>query len=205
MDLSSSRARVGIVVPLRAFAIGKLRLAASVDAEARAAMTRTWAGIVLDAAGGCPVVVVSSDADVREWSVGRGAEVLPDAGSLDAAARLGIDHHASRGCARVVVAHADLPLARSFAPVAGDASRPIVAIVPCHRDDGTPVISVPVDAPFRFSYGEGSFRRHCAEARRLGLGVRVVRDPSLALDVDVPSDLLLLDRAAEVGRGRPAA
>ena len=29
----------------------------------------------------------------------------------------------------------------------------------------------PVEAPFRFAYGPGSFRRHAAEARRLGLGV----------------------------------
>jgi 2-phospho-L-lactate guanylyltransferase len=64
-----------------------------------------------------------------------------------------------------------------------------VAIVPCHRDDGTTVLSVPVDAPFRVAYGPGSFRRHAAEARRLGLGFRVVRDPELAFDVDVPDDL----------------
>jgi 2-phospho-L-lactate/phosphoenolpyruvate guanylyltransferase len=48
---------------------------------------------------------------------------------------------------------------------------------------------VPVDVPFRFAYGPGSFRRHAAEARRLGLGFRVVRDADLAFDVDVPDDL----------------
>ena len=51
------------------------------------------------------------------------------------------------------------------------------------------VLSVPVDVPFRFAYGPGSFRRHAAEARRLGLGFRVVRDPELAFDVDVPDDV----------------
>jgi 2-phospho-L-lactate guanylyltransferase len=88
-----------------------------------------------------------------------------------------------------VVAHADLPDARSLAPLARDGSLPIVAIVPCHRDDGSNVVSVPVDAPFRFAYGPGSFRRHTAEARRLGLGLRVVRDRDLMFDVDVPADL----------------
>jgi 2-phospho-L-lactate guanylyltransferase len=73
-----------------------------------------------------------------------------------------------------------------------DGTQPIVTIVPCHRDDGTPVLSVPVDLDFHFSYGPGSFRRHAAEARRVGAAVRVVRDPSLAFDVDVPSDLALL-------------
>ncbi len=65
-------------------------------------------------------------------------------------------------------------------------------MVPCHRDDGTNVLSLPADTAFRFSYGPGSFRRHAAEGRRLGLGVRVVRDPDLAFDVDVPEDLAAL-------------
>jgi 2-phospho-L-lactate guanylyltransferase len=92
-----------------------------------------------------------------------------------------------------VVAHADLPRARSLASMARDGARPIVALVPCHRDDGTPVLSVPVDLAFRFSYGPGSYRRHAAEARRGGAGLRVVRDPDLAFDVDVPEDLATLD------------
>ena len=40
-----------------------------------------------------------------------------------------------------------------------------------------------------FIYGPGSFRRHGAEARRLGLGLRVVREPLLGYDVDWPADL----------------
>ena len=45
-------------------------------------------------------------------------------------------------------------------------------------------------AGFTFAYGPGSFRRHSAEARRLAMALRVVREPSLAWDVDVPADLL---------------
>ena len=41
-------------------------------------------------------------------------------------------------------------------------------------------------AGFQFSYGPGSFRRHGAEARRLGLSLRVVREPTLGWDVDLP-------------------
>jgi 2-phospho-L-lactate guanylyltransferase len=69
----------------------------------------------------------------------------------------------------------------------------VVALVPCHRDDGTNVLSVPVDGGFEFSYGPGSFRRHAAETVRLGLGLRVVRAPDLAVDVDVPEDLVHVD------------
>ena len=58
------------------------------------------------------------------------------------------------------------------------------------RDDGTNVVAVPARAGFTFSYGPGSFQRHGAEARRLGLAVCVVREPGLAHDVDVPADLV---------------
>jgi 2-phospho-L-lactate guanylyltransferase len=118
--------------------------------------------------------------------------VLDDPGSLDAAAREGQHHFAAAGIGRVVVAHGDLPRARSLVGLARDASRPVVALVPCHRDDGTNVLALPTGVEFGFAYGPGSFRRHVTESRRLGLGVRVVRDPDLAFDVDVPEDLAAL-------------
>jgi len=179
----------GVVIPVRAFALGKARLTAHLDDEKRAALARTLADCVGAAAGELPTVVVSSGADVRDWARVRGLDVVDDPGTLDEAAAAGRAWVASRGCARAVVAHADLPFARTLAPLARDAGRPIVAVVPCHRDDGTTVVSVPVDVAFEFAYGPGSFRRHATEARRLGLGFRVVRDADLAFDVDVPADL----------------
>ncbi len=181
------------MIPVRAFALGKARLAAELADDQRTALARRLADRVATAAEPMPVVVVTSADDVRAWALGRGLAVVDDPGSLDGAARAGCDHLRAAGCTRAVVAHADLPWARTLAPLAGDGARPIVALVPCHRDDGTPVLSVPTDAPFRFAYGPGSFRRHAAEARRLGFGLRVVRDRALAFDVDVPADLLLLE------------
>src|ERR671910_2052561 len=179
----------GVVIPVRAFALGKARLAAQLDDANRADLARKLADRVGAAAGELPTVVVSSASDVRDWARGRGLEVVDDPGTLDDAAATGRAWVRAHGCARALIAHADLPLARSLAPLARDGGSPIVAVVPCHRDDGTTVISVPVDVPFRFAYGPGSFRRHAAEARRLDLGFRVVRDAELAFDVDVPDDL----------------
>ena len=86
----------------------------------------------------------------------------------------------------MIVAHADLPLASSLAFLAdGDG----VTLVPDRREDGTNVACVPSAAGFRFAYGPGSFDRHKAETDRLGLALRVVRDPALGWDVDVPDDL----------------
>jgi 2-phospho-L-lactate guanylyltransferase len=179
----------GVVVPVRAFALGKARLAERIGPDERADLGRRFAGRVVAAAGERPVVVVTSAPDVEAWAAELGVATIADPGSLDAAAAAGRAYLAELGCVRTVVVHADLPFARTLDPVAGDADEPIVALVPCHRDDGTPVLAVPTAAPFRFAYGPGSFRRHVGEAERLGLGVRVVSDPDLAFDVDVPSDL----------------
>lgn len=191
--MSGAGAGAGVVIPVRAFALGKARLAEHLDDATRTQLARRLADRVAAASGELPTVVVSAAPDVREWARARGLDVLDDPGTLDAAAAAGCRWLATRDRARAVIAHADLPFARSLAPLARDGARPVVAVVPCHRDDGTTVLSVPADVPFRFAYGPGSFRRHAAEARRLGLGFRVVRDADLAFDVDVPDDLDRLD------------
>jgi 2-phospho-L-lactate guanylyltransferase len=180
-----------VVVPLRAFAAGKARLAGRLDEDARAALGRRMADRVVAAAAGFDVAVVSNAPDVQDWAAGLGLTLLADPGSLDAAATVGVQWAAGAGFGRVAVVHADLPRARSLNPVVRDGALAIVTIVPCHRDDGTPVISVPLPLPdtFRFAYGPGSFRRHVVIARQAGLAVRVVRDPDLGFDVDVPEDL----------------
>ncbi|HZP28133.1 MAG TPA: 2-phospho-L-lactate guanylyltransferase [Acidimicrobiia bacterium] len=200
VDGPGHRARItGVIVPIRAFAHAKARLSAELDAEHRAILARRLADRVVGAAGPMPVVVVTGAGEVRAWAADRGLTVVDDPGSLDAAARAGRDHLRSIGCRRVIVAHADLPWATDLSALARDASQPVVALVPCHRDDGTPVLSVPAGLPFDFAYGPGSFRRHVAEARRRGYGIRVVRDAALAFDVDVPSDLAALDHDPRFG------
>jgi 2-phospho-L-lactate/phosphoenolpyruvate guanylyltransferase len=185
----------GVVVPIRAFRSGKARLAHALDADQRAVLALAMAERVVAAAGPLPIVVVTSDPEVRTWADGLGIEVVADPQrGLDAAAHAGADRQRSHGRRRVVVCHADLPRARPAALVRFASLVPgIVALVPCHRDDGTPVLSVPASVEFPFAYGPGSARRHAAIARRLGLATSVVRDPELGYDVDVPADLLALD------------
>jgi 2-phospho-L-lactate guanylyltransferase len=181
----------GVVIPIRAFRSGKARLADALDADQRAELARSMAEQVVAAAGSLPVVVVSSDAEVGAWAGAAGIELVADPGAgLDAAATAGTLHHRDLGRRRVVVAHADLPRARRGSLERFASLGPgIVGLVPCHRDDGTPVLSVPTTVAFPFAYGPGSARRHAVVARGLGLATLVVRDPDLGYDVDVPADL----------------
>lgn len=181
---------VAVLVPVKSFGAAKGRLAPALPPALRADLARSMAERVLAAAAPLPTAVVCDDPDVATWAEARGATVVWAPGlGLNGAVRAGVAALGVRGHQRVIVAHGDLPLATSLAWLG---RFPGVTLVPDHRDDGTNVACVPSDAGFRFAYGPGSFRRHAAEARRLGLALRVVRDPRLGRDVDVPADLEVL-------------
>jgi 2-phospho-L-lactate guanylyltransferase len=105
---------------------------------------------------------------------------------LNAAVTEGVAHLADEGADRVIVAHADLPLAGDLRPVAEFAG---VTLVPDRHEDGTNVMALPTTAGFHFHYGPSSFRRHYEEAIRRGQEVRVLVDPALGFDLDTPADL----------------
>jgi 2-phospho-L-lactate guanylyltransferase len=176
-----------VVVPVKAFADAKMRLATVLSAHERAALARKMAEHVVKAAAPLPVTVLCDDAGVAIWARALGARVLsvPGAG-LNGAVNAAFAQLSEEGYDRVVVAHSDLPLA---AGLAGLALLDGIVLVPDRRLEGTNVISVPTHCSFRFAYGSGSFARHQDEARRSGLPWQVVQDPGLAWDVDFPADM----------------
>ena len=177
-----------MVVPVKAFASAKARLSPALGAGARASLARQLAAVVVAAARPLPVLVVCDDVEVATWATAAGATVVWSPGrGLDRAVTDGVAGAAAAGATRVIVAHADLPLARHLEALLDVG--PDVVLVPDRRRDGTNVAVVPATAGFTFSYGAGSFDRHVAEGRRLGLTVDVHDDPALAWDVDVPGDL----------------
>ena len=180
-------AQTGVLVPVKSFTEAKVRLAPALDDRSRAALARGMARIVVAAAHPLPVAVVCDDQAVAEWARSVGAEVFwrPERG-LNGAVADGVARFGADGFDRVIVAHADLPLAEDLAWVADHDG---VTLVPDRRDDGTNVICVPTGRGFEFSYGPGSFGRHLAEAERLALAHRVVREPRLGWDIDTPGDL----------------
>jgi 2-phospho-L-lactate/phosphoenolpyruvate guanylyltransferase len=176
-----------VLIPVKAFAEGKARLAPTLDRQGRAELSRTMATRVLEAAAPLPVAVVCDDAEVASWALDNGAMVLPEPGrGLNGAVEAGVARLVDLGAAEVLVAHADLPMAHGLSQLAGFDG---VTLVPDRRDDGTNVVCVPAHTVFRFAYGPASFARHQAEAHRLALRYRVVRQPDLAWDVDVPADI----------------
>lgn len=175
-----------VVVPIRGFRVGKARLAAVLNEDERAALSRSMATGVLEAAAPLPVIVVTSDDEVRAFALEAGATVLDDPGSLNGAAHKGVEHARSIGGTRAIIVHADLAKPTPFAWV-GEFDG--VTIVPDRHGQGTNLLALPTDADFAFAYGEGSRALHEQEARRQGLALRVCIDDDLGWDVDEPQDL----------------
>ena len=187
-----------VLVPVKAFSEAKVRLAPALPPDERAALARTMAAGVIGAARPLPVAVVCDDREVAGWARSMDALVIWEPGrGLNGAVEAGIAQLSDAGVERVVVAHADLPMAAGLAALADGHG---VILVPDRSRDGTNVAVVPARAGFRFSYGPGSFARHLLEADRLGLSTLVVDDPLLAFDVDWPDDLTTLAAHRRSGR-----
>ncbi len=202
---ASGQPLAGVLIPIKAFTQAKVRLAGVLSNDERRRLATRMAAEVIRAAGALPVHVVCDDEDVAEWARTQGAEVVWAPGfGLNGAVGYGVEVLAAAGISRVIVSHADLPLAADLtslldlrpnepvSPTPDPPSIDTVTLVPDRRRDGTNVVVVPAAAGFHFSYGQGSFRSHCEEAARLGLRVRVTEPAELTLDIDLPSDLALL-------------
>ena len=181
-----------VLIPVKAFHEAKRRLGSALSDPDRIRLVRAMASQVVAACVPLPVAVVCDDQEVAQWASELGASVMWEPGQgLNGAVRAGVDRLARAGARWVTVTHGDLPRAHGLgvlAPFEG------VTLVPDRRDDGTNVLRLPAGSDFRFTYGPGSFRAHRAEATRLGLPVRVLRDPDLAYDVDWPADVVELGR-----------
>lgn len=207
---------LAVVVPVRAFDLGKSRLAAWFSPTERASLARAMAEIVVaprhdaghdsghqtghDTGHDTVWFVVCDDERVAAWAESRRATpIVVSASGLNAALVEARTSILSRTTAtHVVISHADLPLAGDLVTLVRDAidssSPSSIVIAPDRRRDGTNVIAVPRDRfpEWEFCYGPESFAAHCAIAARLGLDAHVLDDTGLATDVDTVDDLALV-------------
>lgn len=193
MAESNHTRTTAVLIPVKDFARAKVRLAPDVSPDRRAALAEQMATIVVEAARPLDVAVVCDAESVRAWAERVDVRVIWTPGlGLNGAVETGVARLANEGVDTAVVAHSDLPLAEDLSWIGATAG---VTIIPDRRGDGSNVLAVPTRAGFTFCYGAGSFAAHCAEARRLGLQLRIVSDERLGWDVDVPGDLDLPDGA----------
>lgn len=181
---------VWAVIPARPSGEGKTRLAGVLGAEERQALARAMLAHVVEA------VKTASNVDtICIIGAGEGHDVrlLADPGQgLNPALAEAIGQAGAAGASRAVLVHGDLPqLTSRDVELLAAARKGSLAIAPDRHGTGTNALSLPLPAAsgFAFAFGPDSFRRHLAEAERLGLPVETIRSPGLAHDIDEPDDL----------------
>lgn len=192
--------RVIGLVPVRGFTTGKTRLAEALSVEERASIMQWMLRGVIDAALTADVLyeiaVISPDTSVLAYARSMSERVTPvlqrrSAPGLNPAVSAGREWAVQRGAHRLLVLFADLPQL-SAPDVRAVVSYPADVVVATDRQGlGSNALLTPVvgaGRTFAFRYGEGSARRHAAEAERLGLSFDVVRRPGTEFDLDTPED-----------------
>lgn len=194
---------VWVVVPVKAFARAKARLAGALAPAERERLARWLARRTFDAIDGArrappgSVAVVSNEPEAVRLATERGWHVIADPGpDHSAAMRAAGRWVAARDGTALVTVATDLPLLRPSdldALLALAAPRTLV-LASDRSGRGTNAVAV-APPEFPFAFGPDSFRRHTEAARALGHTVRVLARSGLVADLDDPDDLELLARS----------
>ena len=111
-----------------------------------------------------------------------------------------------QGAVAALILPADLPLlstadVEALWHLSQRAPTPHIVIASDRQEQGTNALLLCPPQVLTPSFGRGSFRRHVAQARRVGAAVRVYTSIGLAYDVDEPEDWRQIERAE--GADRP--
>jgi 2-phospho-L-lactate guanylyltransferase len=189
--------RIWAVVPVKAPAAAKQRLAPLLEDIERERLARAMAEDVLGACMAARAlagtVVVTADDGVARLAEAAGASIVREIGErgTNAAIQAGIGA-ALRVATGVVVVPADIPhvTAASLDTVAGLCSgESALVLVPASRDGGTNLFACAPPDLVETSFGPGSFARHLEGAARAGLRPLLPSLGWLDLDLDRPEDI----------------
>jgi 2-phospho-L-lactate guanylyltransferase len=185
-----------VVIAARGGPSAKSRLAGRLDAAARAALVEAMLADMLAAlsAAEARVYVTTPTAALAQVAARAGAMVILERGdgglngAFEAARRRIADLDPD---GKVLLLPADLPRFEAQDALAClDLTAPgRLVLVPADADGGTGALAMTAAMPLPLAFGPGSFGRHLAAARSLGLEARVIHAASLAFDLDRPNDL----------------
>jgi 2-phospho-L-lactate guanylyltransferase len=189
---------VEVVVAARGGPEAKSRLAGRLDANRREALVHAMLADMLGALTRCEgvhrIYVTTPTPTLARLAGASGAVVVlehgPDGlnGAFDRARRR---IAAGNPDATVLLLPGDLPwlqpqdVAACLAAVGPDR----LVLAPANADGGTGGLAVRSGSPLPLAFGVGSFGKHLAAARTLGLSAEIVRTPGLGFDIDRPADL----------------
>ncbi len=190
------------IVPIKPMRLGKSRLATVLSEEERAALNRQLLARTVETLKSVPeleqVLVVSRDTAALALARKHGARTVleDDESHLNMALARATFVARRFNTHGILVLPADLPLLRAEdvrALLEAARQPPAVVIVPDRKRKGTNALVITPPGLISYHFGPGSFRRHCDLAREAGARLEVLELPSLAIDLDWPEDLKLLE------------
>jgi 2-phospho-L-lactate/phosphoenolpyruvate guanylyltransferase len=215
-----------LIIPVKPLVQGKSRLSSLLSPSERAQLNRVLLeqtlkiAISVDMLAG--VVVISRDPLVQQFANEQGVMVLAeetvtgDGADPDALLNRALSqarHAATRqGADAILVLPVDLPLLtaaeiRTFYEAGRRLGRGMV--ITASEDGGTNGLYLCPPHAIEFAYGPQSFHRHIHAAQESALPIEIIHSPALALDLDLPQDLLrwqeMVRRGGEEARIRGCA
>lgn len=215
MALTTSRHRglVCAILPMKRFSEAKSRLRPSLSDAARAELAREMFQRTLAAALGCAPIdrtyVVTNGDDVAALAAAAGAKVLRDPSPSIALGELmdwALREVTARSATRAVILMSDVPSAHAndVEELCQLLDNNDCVLVPDRHGCSTNALGLRLPFLAQTAFGRSdSYAEHQSRARALGLRAAAVRNPRLALDVDVVGDLAYVESTA--GTLTPAA
>lgn len=191
------------IVPVKPLRWGKSRLAEILTQEERLDLNSQLLIHTIDTLRSIPeieqILVVSRDQAALALARSNGARTVQEQGTPElnialTRATLVAKKYATRG---VLIIPCDLPLItaediRAMLDKVGDP--PVVVVAPDRRREGTNALLVCPVGLIEYEFGPGSFQKHCQRALEAGARLEICELPSLALDMDIPEDLKLVEQ-----------
>jgi 2-phospho-L-lactate guanylyltransferase len=204
---------IAAIIPVGPLEAAKTRLGGALDAEERQDLAERFLVRTLGAALAvdrlADILVVSPDREVLRRAADLGARTLRQRTSgLNAGLVEARDDVVAGGAGAVLVLPIDLPFVtaqaigdvlHALAPADHDAG-PSVVLVTDRHESGTNVLALRPPDAIDFRFGANSRRAHRDAAVAAGAQYLEVGGP-LALDLDTPADLVLIESIAPEGIG----
>jgi 2-phospho-L-lactate guanylyltransferase len=193
------------IVPVKPLRRGKSRLAGVLSEEERTRLNESMLGHTLKVLSEVREIdhtlVVSRDTAALALAREYKARTLLEDGSpqLNTALRRATAVAQAYSTQGVLILPADLPL---LSPddirtiIARADQSPVVVINPDQRGTGTNALLVSPAGLIDYSFGVGSFQRHCDRATKFCIRLEIVHLPAVSLDLDLPEDLEYLQQVA---------
>jgi 2-phospho-L-lactate guanylyltransferase len=186
------------IVPVKPLRRGKSRLAGLLSEEQRTRLNRYLLVHTLTILNEISdiehTLVVSRDPAALALTRSMGGRTVLEDGApqFNTAIKRATIVAQAQGARAVLILPADLPLVESsdlrillsYGP-----TPPVVVIAPDRRQEGTNGLFVNPAGLIEYSYGPGSFNRHCQSATEAGAKLEIVNNERINLDLDLPEDL----------------